>query len=91
MFHARDGASLCAFAALALRLRQEGFVLIDSQARTENMERFGARDVPRPRYLEMLSRALEAGSSLRGSWGLLLPDFPDSRDYAAIMAGGAPC
>ena len=44
---------------LVERLRQRGFVLLDTQFTTEHLKRFGAIDIPRAEYAELLEDALE--------------------------------
>ena len=60
MFHATTDASNVALAALVERLRARGYRLLDVQWLTPHLERFGAVEVPRHRYLRLLARALEA-------------------------------
>jgi leucyl/phenylalanyl-tRNA---protein transferase len=91
MFHAVDGASKIAFAAIALRLREEGFSLIDSQARTAHMASFGAEDVPRSRYVKLLRDGVAEAPHARGDWAALFPGFPDSPPWRKIAEGGSPC
>jgi leucyl/phenylalanyl-tRNA--protein transferase len=67
MFSRRDDASKIAFVALVEQFRSWGIGLIDCQVRTEHLARFGARSIPRVRYLEELSRALERPTR-RGPW-----------------------
>ena len=58
MFHRRSDASKAALVALVAHLRAIGASLLDVQWRTPHLERLGALDVPRPRYLELLANAL---------------------------------
>ncbi|HVS62036.1 MAG TPA: leucyl/phenylalanyl-tRNA--protein transferase [Thermoanaerobaculia bacterium] len=67
MFAARANASKIAFVALVRRLEAWGFDLIDCQMRTEHLERFGAREVPRREFLARLDRSLE-NPTRRGPW-----------------------
>jgi leucyl/phenylalanyl-tRNA--protein transferase len=67
MFSRVTEASKVAFAYLVDRLRRGGFILLDTQFINDHVRQFGAMEVPRPRYLEMLSRALEVHASLDGS------------------------
>ncbi|MBJ93024.1 MAG: leucyl/phenylalanyl-tRNA--protein transferase [Rickettsiales bacterium] len=69
MFADQADASKVAFATLAEHVMRWGFTLIDSQVHTEHLERFGAREIPRKDYLELLQRALEAPTR-RGPWQL---------------------
>lgn len=59
MFHRVTDASKVALAALVERLRAREFVLLDTQWTTEHLEQFGAIEVPRRRYLELLGDAIQ--------------------------------
>ena len=67
MFARRPDASKIAFVALVEQLRKWGITLIDSQVHTEHLERFGAKEWPRKRYLAALRKALERPTR-RGTW-----------------------
>jgi leucyl/phenylalanyl-tRNA--protein transferase len=54
----RDASKVC-LAYLVERLNKRGFVLLDTQFTTEHLKRFGAVDVPRRRYEQMLEEALK--------------------------------
>jgi leucyl/phenylalanyl-tRNA--protein transferase len=58
MFHRRTDASKVALVALVDRLRATGATLLDVQWRTPHLERLGAVDVSRSRYLELLAAAV---------------------------------
>lgn len=58
MFHRVSDASKVALWALVSRLRERSFVLLDIQWLTPFLERCGAVEMPRERYLEALARAL---------------------------------
>ena len=58
MFHHVTDASKVALVALVDRLRDRGFTLLDTQWTTEHLEQFGAIEIPRARYLELLGQAL---------------------------------
>ncbi|MBF0624392.1 MAG: leucyl/phenylalanyl-tRNA--protein transferase [Magnetococcales bacterium] len=58
MFHLEPEASKCAFAVLMEHLRQRGFSLVDCQMNTHHLARFGAREVPRTRFMADLDLAL---------------------------------
>lgn len=62
-------ASKVAFARFAAQSVQWGFRFIDCQVHTEHLERFGARELPRRVFLEMLAEALE-DETRRGPWHL---------------------
>ena len=59
MFARADDASKIAFAATVAQLADWKIGLIDCQVHTEHLERFGAYEVPRLRYMEMLHIALD--------------------------------
>jgi leucyl/phenylalanyl-tRNA---protein transferase len=59
MFHHVTDASKVALAALVERLRARRFTLLDTQWTTQHLEQFGALEIPRVRYLRLLSQALE--------------------------------
>lgn len=58
MFHRATDASKVALVALVDRLRQHGYGLLDTQWVTEHLEQFGAIEVPRSRYLQLLEESL---------------------------------
>jgi leucyl/phenylalanyl-tRNA--protein transferase len=58
MFAIEPDASKCAFVDLVRRLIGSGCALIDCQVHTDHLERFGAIDVPRERFLQDLAAAL---------------------------------
>ena len=59
MFHHVTDASKVALVILVERLRTRGFTLLDTQWTTEHLEQFGAIEIPRARYLRLLSEALQ--------------------------------
>jgi leucyl/phenylalanyl-tRNA--protein transferase len=59
MFARADDASKIAFVALVEQLARWGVELIDCQVHTEHLERFGAVEWPRERFLAALAAALE--------------------------------
>lgn len=59
MFHHATDASKCALVHLVHRLRAAGFVLLDTQWVTPHLEQFGAFEILRSEYHELLARALE--------------------------------
>ena len=67
MFAYESEASKVAFASLIDRLESEGYELIDCQQRTEHLERFGARSLPREEFLFELTRALRHPTR-QGGW-----------------------
>jgi leucyl/phenylalanyl-tRNA--protein transferase len=58
MFHRVTDASKVALVALIDRLRARGYGLLDTQWVTPHLERFGAVEVPRSQYLQLLDRSL---------------------------------
>jgi leucyl/phenylalanyl-tRNA--protein transferase len=90
MFSLEDDASKAAFVPLVWRLRDEGFLLVDSQVRTGHLASLGGREIPRGEYLERLAAALIDGPSAaarRGPWSAAFPDFPRSRAWDSLVAG----
>ena len=59
MFHRVTDAGKVAVVHLVERLRERGFLFCDVQWTTDNLRRFGAYDVPRDEYLDLLARALK--------------------------------
>ncbi|HHI78519.1 MAG TPA: leucyl/phenylalanyl-tRNA--protein transferase [Planctomycetes bacterium] len=66
MFHRVRDASKIALVALRRSLGAAGIQLFDVQFLTPHLERFGAKEIPRERYLERLVQAREAQVDLRG-------------------------
>ncbi|WP_425418610.1 leucyl/phenylalanyl-tRNA--protein transferase [Oricola indica] len=58
MFSRKTDASKICLVHLVERLRERGFVLLDTQFTTEHLKRFGAIDVPHDEYEDMLADAL---------------------------------
>ena len=58
MFHIERDASKVALVHLVERLRRGGFVLLDTQASTPHLSRFGCVEIPANEYLERLKRAI---------------------------------
>ena len=69
MFSERDNASKVAFVALCAQAKRWGFESIDCQVRTDLFAQFGARDIPRERFLNELRVALSHPTH-RGPWQL---------------------
>lgn len=59
MFAEAPDASKVAFVVLARWMRARGIALIDSQVHTEHLERFGAEEWPRDRYLARLHELVD--------------------------------
>ena len=58
MFHQVRDASKVALSCLVDRLRERGYRLLDVQWVTPHLERFGAVEIPRGRYLALLERSM---------------------------------
>jgi leucyl/phenylalanyl-tRNA--protein transferase len=58
MFHHVTNASKIALAALVERLRARTFTLLDTQWLTPHLVQFGAIEIQRVQYLQLLDRAL---------------------------------
>lgn len=69
MFANAPDASKVAFATLVRQLDSWGIDLIDCQVHTDHLERFGAREWPRSKFLSALKLALQAKDRL-GPWSL---------------------
>jgi leucyl/phenylalanyl-tRNA--protein transferase len=69
MFARRPDASKVAMATLLANLRAWGFRFVDCQVHTEHLERFGAREWPRERFLDALDDAVTEPTR-RGPWTL---------------------
>ena len=67
MFSRTTDASKVAFVQLVEYLKRHDYELIDCQVRTEHLMRFGAREVPRARFLKQLREFLKAPTVL-GPW-----------------------
>ena len=83
MFSRVPNASKAALIALAWRLSDEGFPVIDSQVRTDHVASMGGREISRSEYLGLVRRSLGL-PGLRGNWKDLLPGFPDSSKWRAV-------
>jgi leucyl/phenylalanyl-tRNA--protein transferase len=59
MFSRETDASKVCLVALVARLRERGFVLLDTQFTTGHLKRFGAVDMPRRKYEKLLAESLE--------------------------------
>jgi leucyl/phenylalanyl-tRNA--protein transferase len=58
MFHRRTDASKVALVHLVRRLRERGFMLLDTQATTEHLRRFGCIEIPAEEYMSLLRSAI---------------------------------
>jgi leucyl/phenylalanyl-tRNA--protein transferase len=59
MFSHKPDASKAALVRLVDLIRRAGFVLLDTQFINDHLKQFGACEVPRARYLELLASALK--------------------------------
>ena len=84
MFARATDASKIAFVAAVRQLEAWHVGLIDCQVHTEHLERFGAYEVPRLAYLDMLRTALDEPTR-RGRW-----TFELDLDVFAASGGDAP-
>ena len=73
MFHRVPGASKVALCRLVERMRQGGFLLLDTQWVTPHLEKFGAREIRREEYLQRLDEAIRAPARQDFLWGNLKP------------------
>ena len=64
MFTRAPDASKAAFVTLARALFDAGCLLIDCQVETDHLGRFGAANIPRRRFLQLLGPAVQAGPPL---------------------------
>ena len=69
MFTYISNASKVAFVALVKHLQTLNFDLIDCQVTTPHLLKFGAREIPRVRYLNELKKSLKP-RTLKGQWSL---------------------
>ncbi|MGI8705445.1 MAG: leucyl/phenylalanyl-tRNA--protein transferase [Sphingomicrobium sp.] len=67
MFSQTTDASKVALAWLVARLKAGGYAFLDCQFMTEHLASLGAIDVPRDRYVELLTAALGGEGSVSGS------------------------
>lgn len=58
MFSRRTNASKVALVHLVERLKERGFILLDTQFSTEHLTQFGTQEVPRDDYEKLLQEAL---------------------------------
>lgn len=87
MFAVVPNASKVAFVALVQQLRRWGFPMVDCQVHTPHLARFGAREVPRKRFLADLT-VLGSRPGRVGPW-TLDPDLagPEKTDEAPAGKG----
>jgi leucyl/phenylalanyl-tRNA--protein transferase len=61
MFHRQRDASKVALVHLVNRLRERGYELLDTQANTSHLRRFGCVEISADEYLVRLEKALDKG------------------------------
>ncbi len=86
MFHRERDASKVALAHLVARLRRGGFKLLDTQFVTEHLAQFGALEVPRREYKQLLRDALDAP----GDWTVWPRERIVSGEEALAALEGGP-
>lgn len=82
MFHFENNASKAVLAVLAATLERLGFVFIDCQVTSPHLAGWGARCIPRRRYLKLLCAGLRS-RTLRGDWGEMVQAM--SRDIVGTL------
>ena len=58
MFSRMRDASKIALVNLVKRMKERGFILLDTQYLTPHLEKFGAREIPRSEYMKRLEESL---------------------------------
>jgi leucyl/phenylalanyl-tRNA---protein transferase len=66
MFHRERDASKVALVHLVDRLRERGYELLDTQATTQHLARFGCIEIPAREYLRLLRHALQKDCTFVG-------------------------
>jgi leucyl/phenylalanyl-tRNA--protein transferase len=69
MFSRETNSSKIALAHLVARLKKGGYALLDTQFVTEHLSQFGAVEVPRRYYLQLLADAIEKKAYFQGDLG----------------------
>jgi leucyl/phenylalanyl-tRNA--protein transferase len=72
MFSRATNASKVAFVALVNHLKSLSFDMIDCQVATEHLVSFGAREIPRARFLEQLEKSMLTPTR-KGTWIFTTP------------------
>ena len=89
MFTKVSDAAKCAFATFALAASPLGIRLIDCQARTNNMARYGAKDIPRKLFMEHIQQ----WKNERVNWHQIqehLEDMNKTEDMNAYTPNASP-
>jgi leucyl/phenylalanyl-tRNA--protein transferase len=63
MFHRATDASKVALVHLVELMRERGFLLLDTQWTTPHLVKFGAKEIPKEKYMRMLHEALRVKAS----------------------------
>jgi len=87
MFALAPDASKVAFVWLVRQLQAWSFGLVDCQVHTQHLERFGAQDLPRDRYLDLVAELVAADRS-PGPWSFD-PGF-DAPSDPGFRPGSSP-
>src|SRR5690606_1250044 len=86
MFSATSGGSKVALGALARRLRQWGWPLIDAQVENDHLLRLGAESWPRPRFIAAIDDLCRQ-PAVPGPWTKRFGELPASLLAAPAEAG----
>ena len=81
MFSREPDASKVALVHLVARLRRGSFALLDTQFVTEHLSQFGAVEIPRDGYRDLLAAAITLPADFAGA-------EPDQADFEALFAEG---
>ena len=87
MFATVEDASKIAFATLLANLLRWRFDLVDCQAHTDHLERFGALHWPRRRFLDVLKVCMKAPTR-QGRWEIEVQAAQASTSVGAEPAAG---
>ena len=68
MFSRADNASKTAFITLTEKMPALGLDIVDCQAYTENMARYGAQNVNREDFINKLRKDLATHETNKGKW-----------------------
>lgn len=71
MFHTESNASKFAIIKLVEFLKQHDFLFIDAQVYTEHVATLGAKEIPRPVFIDLLQQGLQY-KSMTGKWQSVL-------------------
>jgi leucyl/phenylalanyl-tRNA--protein transferase len=74
MYSARPNASKAVFIMFTNEMQRLGLTLLDCQVYSPHIGTLGARNIPRPRFMELLGEGLER-ETRKGKWTGLLADI----------------